>query len=108
MSDYVDENFDNDETDEYWGIQRHPCHQLNAQINDIKQIEFSDGSFYQGQVNECLLDFIVAPCMHGKGVYTIAGSKYVGDFLNNKPDGEVFFSHADGQSYEGDFSRRND
>ena len=36
-------------------------------VNDIKQIEFSDGSFYQGQVNECLLDFIVAPCMHGKG-----------------------------------------
>ena len=39
MSDYVDENFDNDETDEYWGVQRHPCHQLNAQINDIKQID---------------------------------------------------------------------
>lgn len=29
MSDYVDENFENDETDEYWGQEKLPCHEMN-------------------------------------------------------------------------------
>ena len=54
-------------------------------VIDITQLEFSDGSFYQGQVSECLLDLIVISCMHGKGVYTFkTGSKYTGKFSNNK------------------------
>ena len=58
-------------------------------VSDITQIEFSDGSLYQGQVSECLLNLIVVPCMHGKGVYTLrAGSKYAGEFSNNKPTGQ--------------------
>lgn len=28
MSDYIDENFELDETDEYWGIGKLPCHEL--------------------------------------------------------------------------------
>ena len=73
-------------------------------IEDVIQIKYSDGSVYHGQVKECVLNFSVVPCMHGKGVYTFrAGSKYVGDFLNNKPDGQGLFKHADGQSYEGEF-----
>ena len=40
-------------------------------------------------------------CMHWKGIYTFnAGSKYVGDFLNNKPSGQGWDRYADGQSYE--------
>ena len=36
MSDYIDENFEMDETDEYWGVQHNPCHELIAHVNDIK------------------------------------------------------------------------
>ena len=67
-------------------------------------MEFSDGSLYRGQVEECLIGLDVESCMHGKGIYTFkAGSKYVGEFYNNKPSGQGFFKHVDGQSYEGDF-----
>ena len=73
-------------------------------INDIVLMEFSDGSLYRGQVEECLIGLDVESCMHGKGIYTFkAGSKYVGEFYNNKPSGQGFFKHVDGQSYEGDF-----
>lgn len=39
MSDYIDENFELDETDEFWGAQRNNCHTLNAKVNDIKHID---------------------------------------------------------------------
>ena len=55
-------------------------------INGVIQMEFSDGSLYRGQVGECVIDLDVTTCMHGKGIYILkAGSKYMGDFLNNKP-----------------------
>jgi hypothetical protein len=73
-------------------------------INDVVLMEFSDGSLYRGQVGECVIDLDVTSCMHGKGIYTFkAGSKYMGEFLNNKPSGKGLFRHADGQTYEGDF-----
>ena len=37
MSDYEDENFELDETDEHWGTEPLPCHELNAHLNDIKK-----------------------------------------------------------------------
>lgn len=39
MSDYIDENFELDETDEYWGIGHLPCHELEANFNDIKFLD---------------------------------------------------------------------
>ena len=38
MSDYIDENFENDETDEYWGHVKHPCHEMNPHLMDINLI----------------------------------------------------------------------
>lgn len=39
MSDYIDENFELDETDEYWGIGKLPCHELSANFNDIRYLD---------------------------------------------------------------------
>lgn len=39
MSDYIDENFELDETDEYWGVSHLPCHELEANFNDIKHLD---------------------------------------------------------------------
>jgi hypothetical protein len=39
MSDYIDENFDFDETDEYYGVGKLPCHQLIPNNNDIKVVD---------------------------------------------------------------------
>lgn len=38
MSDYVDENFENDETDEFWDTDRLPVHEMNPNLNDINMI----------------------------------------------------------------------
>ena len=38
-SDYVDENFEFDETDEFWEINRNPTHEMNCNVNYIKQID---------------------------------------------------------------------
>ena len=58
-------------------------------INDIVLMEFADRSQYTGQVGECVIDLDMTTCMHGKGIYILkAGSKYMGDFLNNKPNGK--------------------
>ena len=39
MSDYEDENFELDETDEYWGVQRNFANILEAHRNNIKKID---------------------------------------------------------------------
>ena len=60
-----------------------------ANTKDVVLMEFSDGSLYRGQVGECVINIDLTSCMHGKGIYTFkAGSKYMGDFLNNKPNGK--------------------
>ena len=38
MSDYIDENFDIDETDEYWDFDKLPCHQMTPHQNDINAV----------------------------------------------------------------------
>ena len=39
MSDYIDENFELDETDELWGLEKRVCHELNPNCNDIVKID---------------------------------------------------------------------
>ena len=38
MSDYVDENFENDETDEFWDSERLPVHELFPNQNDVNKV----------------------------------------------------------------------
>lgn len=38
MSDYVDENFENDETDEFWDSERLPVHEMLPRLNDLNII----------------------------------------------------------------------
>ncbi len=38
MSDYVDENFENDETDEFWDRERLPVHEMHPRLNDLNVI----------------------------------------------------------------------
>ena len=50
-------------------------------IDDVIHMEFSDGSLYRGQVEECLIGLDMTSCMHGKGIYTFkAGLKICGQF----------------------------
>ena len=39
MSDYIDENFELDETDEWWGTTHNQVQSLEAKINNIKHID---------------------------------------------------------------------
>jgi len=73
---------------------------------DTIKLNFSDGSKYEGQVVECLLNKKKSRCMQGLGIYsTHTGHKYKGYFENHKPDGYGLFSSTDGQSYEGSFKK---
>ena len=73
-------------------------------LEGVVRIDFSDGSIYKGQVDECLIELTKATCMSGMGVYdSIDGSKYFGSFKGNKPNGNGLFRHLDGQTYEGNF-----
>lgn len=38
MSDYIDENFEPDETDEYWGVTQRVARPLDAHINDLNHV----------------------------------------------------------------------
>jgi hypothetical protein len=42
MSDYEDENFEPDETDEFWGIERQIAHKLKANRNNLKIIDLQN------------------------------------------------------------------
>lgn len=39
MSDYIDENFEDDETDEFWGIEQQAVKEFTAHDNFIKEID---------------------------------------------------------------------
>lgn len=39
MSDYIDENFEMDETDEFWGVQKTICNSMDPKRNDLKMID---------------------------------------------------------------------
>ena len=43
ISDYEDENFEPDETDEYWGIERNNAHKLKTNRNNLKIIDLQNG-----------------------------------------------------------------
>ena len=73
-------------------------------LKGVVRIDYSDGSTYQGQAEECLIELTKTNCMSGVGVYDFkAGSKYFGSFKSNKPNGNGLFIHLDGQTYEGNF-----
>ena len=39
-------------------------------INDVVRLNFSDGSYYIGQVGECLINLKKSTCMNGVGIYS--------------------------------------
>ena len=42
--------------------------------------------------------------MHGKGTYTFAnGTKYIGEYKDDKRHGQGTWTHADGSTYVGQF-----
>ena len=73
-------------------------------IKGVVQLNFSDGSIYKGQVEECLISGKKITCFNGLGIYTLqTGYRYEGEFKDNKPNGQGVFTSPDGQSYQGGF-----
>ena len=38
LSDYIDENFEPDETDEYWGVTQRVARPFHAHLNDLNEV----------------------------------------------------------------------
>ena len=75
-------------------------------INDVVRLNFSDGSYYIGQVGECLINLKKSTCMNGVGIYsTISGYSFAGLLIDNKPNGYGLFTSPDGQIYQGEFKK---
>ena len=73
-------------------------------IKGVVKLDFSDGSMYEGQVEECLISNKQITCFKGIGIYTFqTGYRYEGEFKDNKPNGQGVFSSPDGQRYQGGF-----
>jgi len=73
-------------------------------IKGVVKLNFSDGSMYEGQAEECLISGQQITCFKGMGVYTLkTGYRYEGEFKNNKPNGQGLFTSPDGQRYQGGF-----
>ena len=45
----MDENFEEDETDEFWDFDRLPCHQLACNMNDLQIIDKKNQSLVNNQ-----------------------------------------------------------
>ena len=73
-------------------------------IKGVVKLNFSDGSMYEGQAEECLISGQQITCFKGMGVYTLkTGYRYEGEFKNNKPSGQGLFTSPDCMSYQGGF-----
>ena len=73
-------------------------------IKGVVKLDFSDGSAYEGQVEECLISNKQITCFKGIGIYTFqTGYRYEGEFKDNKPNGQGVFTSPDGQRYQGGF-----
>ena len=74
-------------------------------IKGVVKLNFSDGSMYEGQVEECLISNKQITCfMKGMGIYTFkTGYRYEGEFKDNQPNGQGIFTSPDGQRYQGRF-----
>jgi len=73
-------------------------------IQGVAKLNFSDGSMYEGQVEECLISNKQITCFKGIGIYTFqTGYRYEGEFKDNKPHGQGVFTSPDGQRYQGGF-----
>jgi len=67
-------------------------------IKDVVKLNFTDGSMYEGQVEECLISNKQITCFKGIGIYTFqAGYRYEGEFKDNKPNGQGVFTSPSGQ-----------
>ena len=66
-------------------------------IKGVVKLDFSDGSLYEGQVEECLINGKQITCFNGVGLYTFqTGYLYEGEFKDNKPNGQGVFTSPDG------------
>ena len=75
-------------------------------IQGVVKLNFSDGSMYEGQVEECLISGKQITCINREGIYTFqteTGYLYKGEFKDNKPSGQGVFTSPDGQRYQGGF-----
>ena len=63
-------------------------------IQGVVKLNFSDGSMYEGQVEECLISGKQITCFNGVGLYTFqTGYRYEGEFKDNKPNGQGVLPH---------------
>ena len=79
-------------------------------IKGLLKLTLSDGSIYEGQVEECLISGKQITCFSGIGVYTFqteTGYLYKGECMYNKPSGQGVFTSPDGQRYQGVFKDGN-
>ena len=75
-------------------------------IKGVLKLNLSDGSAYEGQVEECLISGKQITCINSEGIYTFqteTGHLYKGEFNDNKPNGQGVFTSPDGQRYQGGF-----
>ena len=74
-------------------------------IQGVVKLNFSDGSMYEGQIEECLISGKQITCFNGVGLYTFqTGYLYEGEFKDNKPNGQGVMTYLDdGRSLEGEF-----
>jgi len=63
-------------------------------IQGVVKLNFSDGSMYEGQVEECLISGKQITCFNGVGLYIFqTGYRYEGEFKDNKPMVRVYLPH---------------
>ena len=76
-------------------------------VQGVVKLNFSDGSKYEGQVEECLISGKQITCFSDIGIYTFqteTGYLYKGEFKDNKPSGQGVFTSPDGHRYQGGFN----
>ena len=79
---------------------------LHEGIKGELNLNLSNGIIYKGKVEDCLINGKQITCINTKGIYTFqteTGYLYMGEFKNNKPNGQGVFTSPDGQRYQGEF-----
>ena len=74
-------------------------------IQGVVKLNFSDGSMYEGQVEECLISGKQITCFNGVGLYIFqTGYRYEGEWKNDKRDGQGVMTYLDDdRRLEGEF-----
>lgn len=63
--------------------------------SEIKEITYADGSRYEGEFKDNKIN--------GEGTYTTADGKYEGKFKDGMYNGKGTYIYSDGSKYEGEF-----